>query len=159
MKEIYFDVIMYLERLHRLFLEVVQVELKRLNIHDISNVQCFILYNIGTSKLTVGEISNRGYYLGSNVTYNLKKLVESGYLMQEPSPHDKRSSHVRLSDKGMALYNRFSEILEKHAHNLPNNGISEAQVRDLDSFWIPSPKSLSEYSSSPYSLVWPKMSS
>ena len=101
-----------------------------------------MLYNIGNSKLTVGEISNRCYYLGSNVTYNLKKLVESEYLVQEPSPHDKRSSHVRLSDKGMALYNRFSEILEKHANNLPNNGISEAHMRELgallkrlESFW------------------------
>ncbi|MCP4922733.1 MAG: MarR family transcriptional regulator [bacterium] len=142
MKEAYFEAIMRVEKLHRLFLEVVRVELDRLGIHDISNVQCFMLYNIGTSKLTVGEISNRGYYLGSNVTYNLKKLVESGYLIQQPSPHDKRSSHVCLSDKGTALYNRFSEILSKHAHNLPNNGISEAHVRELgallrrlESFW------------------------
>jgi DNA-binding MarR family transcriptional regulator len=141
-KEAYFEAIMRIEKLHRLFLEVVRVELERLDIHDISNVQCFMLYNIGSSKLTVGEISNRGYYLGSNVTYNLKKLVEAEYLVQEPSPHDKRSSHVRLSDKGMALYNRFSEILEKHANNLPNNGISEAHMRELgallkrlESFW------------------------
>ena len=94
MQDQYFQLVMMIERLHRLFLDVVKLELDRMKIIDINNIQAMILYNVGQSKLTVGEIANRGYYLGSNVTYNLKKLVKSGYLIQEISPHDRRSSYL-----------------------------------------------------------------
>ena len=87
MKELYFDTIMLIERLHHLFFDVVKAELDRQRIKDINNIQCFILYNIGSSQLTVGEVSNRGYYLGSNVTYNLKKMIDNEYVLQEQSQH------------------------------------------------------------------------
>ncbi len=142
MKEVYFETIMLIERLHRLFLEVIKVEIDRLRIQDINNIQCFILYNIGKSELTVGEVSNRGYYLGSNITYNLKKMVENGYILQIQSPHDKRSSTVKLSDKGMMLFEKFDNILSEHAKNMHNNGISEQDIKPvksvlqkLESFW------------------------
>lgn len=141
-KEQYFDFIMLLERLHRLFLDVVKAELDRLKIADINNVQCFILYNVGHNKLTVGELTNRGYYLGSNVTYNLKKMVENGYLIQEPSIHDKRSSHVKLSKKGLKLYQTFEEMLDRHAQNLPHNNMTGSEIKTLttnmkkfENFW------------------------
>jgi len=142
MKEIYFDAIMTIERLHRLFLEVVRVELDRMKILDISNVQCFILYNIGENQLTVGEITNRGYYLGSNVTYNLKKMVENGYLNQIQSTHDKRSSHIKLSPKGLKLFESFDKILTQHTSNMKHNGINDQDLKSLklllqklESFW------------------------
>lgn len=142
MKEVYFDTIMLIERLHRLFLDVIKAELDRLNILDISNVQCFILYNIGKNQLTVGEVTNRGYYLGSNVTYNLKKMIENDYIIQEQSPHDRRSSHVRLSEKGLALYERFEEILSEHTRNMRHNGITDQDLKNsknllqrLEAFW------------------------
>lgn len=142
MKEVYFDTIMLVERLHRLFLDMIKLELDRLKIQDLSNVQCFILYNIGKGKMTVGEVTNRGYYLGSNVTYNLKKMVEYGYIIQEQSPHDRRSSHIHLSDKGLKLYERVEQILTEHAKNLRHNGVTESDLKTaksllqkLESFW------------------------
>ena len=142
MKEIYFDSIVLIERLHRLFLEVIKAELDRKRIRDINNIQCFILYNIGESKLTVGEITNRGYYLGSNVTYNLKKMVESGYLVQEQAMHDRRSSHICLSEKGLELFHDFEKLFAAHSDNLPNNGLPKEQVKELsnllgklEAFW------------------------
>src|ERR1700746_3290371 len=84
------------ERLHRQFLEIVKLELEGSGIHDINNVQGLVLFNIGDAEMTVGELMQRGCYLGSNVTYNLKKMVENGYLLQERSVHDPRSSHVKL---------------------------------------------------------------
>lgn len=142
LKQIYFDSIVLIERLHRLFLEVIKSELDHLNIQDINNIQCFILYNIADSKLTVGEITNRGYYLGSNVTYNLKKMVENGYLLQEQSLHDRRSSHISLSPKGVALCEKFQKLFSEHADNLAHNGLSLHQVQEmlsllgkLESFW------------------------
>jgi DNA-binding MarR family transcriptional regulator len=141
-KEVYFDTIMLIERLHRLFLDVIKIELDRMRIQDINNVQCLILYNIGKSELTVGEVSNRGYYMGSNVTYNLKKMVENGYIVQEPSPHDRRSSHVRLSEKGLHLFERVDTIITEHTKNISHNGITEQDMRTiknllqrLEAFW------------------------
>lgn len=126
MKEAYFDSVVMIERLHRLFLEVVKVELDRLNIRDINNVQALVLYNIGQDQVTVGELTNRGYYLGSNVSYNLRKMVQNSYILQEPSPHDRRSSHVKLSPKGAELYNKLDKIMTGHAHHL------ERETNDKD---------------------------
>src|SRR5258708_12808519 len=129
MKAEYLETIGLIERLHRHFLEIVKLELDGLGIHDINNVQGLILYNIGDAEMTVGELTLRGCYLGSNVSYNVKKMVENGYLIQERSEHDRRTIHVRLSDKGRKLRDQLSEIHERHLgmtgptqlkhHNLP----------------------------------------
>src|SRR5215469_8311711 len=99
----YIEVISLTERLHRQFLEVVKLELEGLRIHDINNVQALMLFNIGDAEMTVGELTLRGCYLGSNVTYNIKKMGQHGYLEQRRSVHDRRSIHVRLTEKGKKL--------------------------------------------------------
>jgi len=142
MKALYFETITLVERLHHLFLDVIKIELDRLRIFDINNVQCFILYNVGKNEMTVGEISNRGYYLGSNVSYNLKKLVERGYFIQEKATHDKRASKVRLSEKGMKLYDKLDKVFMQQASNLKYNGVTDQNLtetlkllRKLESYW------------------------
>jgi DNA-binding MarR family transcriptional regulator len=132
MKENYFKSVVMIERLHRLFLEVVKVELDRMKIRDINNVQCLVLYNVGRGQVTVGELTNRGYYLGSNVSYNLRKMVQNNYLIQEPSAHDRRSSHVKLSEKGIKLHDRLDELFTMHAKALAYEGIDSAKAEDLD---------------------------
>ena len=132
MKESYFKSVVMIERLHRLFLDVVRTELDRLDIRDINNVQCLVLYNIGKGQVTVGELTNRGYYLGSNVSYNLRKMVQNGYLVQEPSAHDRRSSHVRLSPKGVELHSKLDSIFKMHADSLKTVGIQDDHVSLLD---------------------------
>jgi len=114
----YYECITLVERLHRQFLDVLKIELERAGIQDINNVQSLILYNIGDDELTVGELTARGYYLGSNVSYNLKKMVENGYLIQERSVHDRRSIRVKLSDKGIKIRNKLSEMFERHVGNI-----------------------------------------
>lgn len=118
MKQTYLDTILLIERLHRRFLDVVKTELDRLRIDDINNVQTLILYNIGNDQLTVGELTNRGYYLGTNVSYNVKNLVESGYLLQEKAPHDKRSTRVSVSEKGLKLVAMLDALFEKNVADI-----------------------------------------
>src|SRR5436309_13082925 len=113
----YLEVISLVERLHRHFLEVVKLELDGLSIHDITNVQAMTLFNIGDAEMTVGELTLRGCYLGSNVSYNLKKMVANGYVEQAQSPHDRRSVHVRLTPKGRALRDRLAEMHRRHAES------------------------------------------
>jgi len=136
MKENYFKSVVMIERLHRLFLEVVKVELDRMKIRDINNVQCLVLYNIGRGQVTVGELTNRGYYLGSNVSYNLRKMVQNHYLVQEPSAHDRRSSHVKLSEKGIKLHDRLDELFTMHAKALAHEGINAAKAEELDNMLL-----------------------
>src|SRR5580698_11124024 len=106
----YLEIISYVERLHRQFLEVVKLELEGFGIRDINNVQAMMLFNIGDAEMTVGELTLRGCYLGSNVSYNLKKMVENGYLSHERSVHDRRSILVGLTEKGTKLRDRLQTM-------------------------------------------------
>ena len=142
MKQIYLESILLIERLHRRFLDVVKSELDHLKVEDINNVQTLILYNIGTDQLTVGELINRGYYLGTNVSYNVKHLVGTGYLVQEKAPHDKRSTRVKLSDKGLALVEKMDALIERNVTDLDKRSPGLAFLIDtnkamhnLERFW------------------------
>ena len=131
MKEVYFEIVVMIERLHRLFLEVIKTELEREGILDISNVQALILYNVGTNLLTVGELTQRGYYLGSNVSYNLRKMVKAGYVEQHPSQHDRRAIHIRLSSKGQQLYHALDKIFQHQAIKAKDQVASESRMSDI----------------------------
>lgn len=140
MKHTYIESILLIERLHRRFLDVIKADLDRQKIADINNVQTLILYNINSEELTIGELTNRGYYLGSNVSYNVKKLVENGYLLQERSLHDKRSIKIRLSDKGLELCRKIDELYERHVGALRDPSAEQlASVNklllQLERFW------------------------
>lgn len=128
----YYDSIQLIERLHRYFLDVVKLELDRRGIQDINNVQSMILHNIGDDEMTVGELTIRGYYLGSNVSYNVKKMVENGYLIQERSVHDKRSIRVRLSDKGIKLRDLMTEMFQRHEQKLSGSQITDERLKHLN---------------------------
>lgn len=128
----YYEAIQLTERLHRYFLDVLKVELDRNGVQDINNVQSMILYNIGEDELTVGELTLRGYYLGSNVSYNVKKMVENDYLIQERSVHDKRSIRVRLSDKGMKLYNLIEAMMKRHEEKLAGTDLTNDRLAQMN---------------------------
>jgi DNA-binding MarR family transcriptional regulator len=139
----YLEVISLIERLHRHFLEVVKLELEGFGIRDINNVQGMMLFNIGDAEMTVGELTVRGCYLGSNVSYNLRKMVDNGYLIQERSMHDRRSYHVRLAKKGRDLRDRLSAMQKRHVEMLGQTAITDADLqsvvvtlRRLERFWM-----------------------
>ena len=139
----YLEAIALVERLHRHFLEVVKLELEGLGIHDINNSQGMMLFNIGDSEMTVGELTLRGCYLGSNVSYNVKKMVENGYIVQQRSVHDRRSIHVRLTEKGARLRDSLMAMHRRHVELLPQATIAAGDLenacvtlRRLERFWI-----------------------
>lgn len=129
----YYEAIQLIERLHRHFLDVLKVEIDKKGIQDINNVQSMILYNIGDEEMTVGELTIRGYYLGSNVSYNVKKMVENGYLEQNRSVHDKRSIRVKLSDKGLELKKAISDMFARHETQIESSDITPENIKDLNS--------------------------
>ncbi len=142
MKSAYLESIALIERLHRRFLDVMRAELDRLGIQDINNIQALILFNIGSDEYTVGELTQRGYYLGTNVTYNLKKLVECGYVNQARSAHDRRSVRIRLTDKGMELRKAIDGAYDRHVSALAGTKIGAETLseinntlRALERFW------------------------
>ncbi|MDF1585720.1 MarR family winged helix-turn-helix transcriptional regulator [Marinimicrococcus flavescens] len=133
MKEQYLQTTRLIERLHRRFLDVIKSELDRLGVEDINNVQTLILFNINEDQLTVGELTARGYYLGSNVSYNVKKLVENGYLIQERSAHDRRMTRVRLADKGLELTAKINQLYARNAEEIEGRIASTEQLGQVNS--------------------------
>jgi DNA-binding MarR family transcriptional regulator len=137
----YAETINLIERLHRRFLDVLRAELERIGIGDINNVQGLLLANVGEEEVSVGDLVSRGYYLGSNVTYNLKRLVDAGYVIQERSERDRRVVRIRLSDKGRELCHHITAMLNDQSLALRDNPklrpLDElnAQLRDLEVFW------------------------
>ncbi|HPD82504.1 MAG TPA: MarR family winged helix-turn-helix transcriptional regulator [Alphaproteobacteria bacterium] len=142
MSTLYFETIQMIERLHRYFLDVVKLELDRKHIQDINNVQAMILYNIGHDDMTVGELTLRGYYLGSNVSYNVKKMSENDYIEQERSVHDKRSIRVSLTPKGKELYSLLNDMFARHEGKLEGTKLTTESFKDtintlqnIERFW------------------------
>jgi DNA-binding MarR family transcriptional regulator len=143
MSDHYLEVISLIERLHRQFLEVVKLELDSMRIHDLNNVQAMLLFNIGDADISIGELISRGYYLGSNVSYNVKKLSESGYLEYERSVHDRRSVRVRLTPKGRTLRDRLSGMFDRQNEMLDQSRITDEDLQSavttlqrLERFWM-----------------------
>jgi DNA-binding MarR family transcriptional regulator len=142
-KSEYLQALRLIERLHRLLLDVIKDEFDRVGEKELNSVQALLLYNIGESELTAGELKTRGYYLGSNVSYNLKKLVDMGYIIYKRSETDRRSVRVSLSDKGLEacrvvqkLYQRQLGSVEQvgQVTNEDFKGLNRALVR-LERFW------------------------
>lgn len=141
-KQSFLDCIRLIERLHRRFLDVVKSEIDRQGLEDINNVQAVLLSNIENENVTVGELTLRGYYMGSNVSYNVKKLVEHGYLVQERSSHDRRTTRVHLSEKGKEVVVSVNALFEQNVSALAGIGLGDEQLQSvignlkvLERFW------------------------
>lgn len=114
----YLDALSLIERLHRLLLDVIKDEFERLGVLEINAVQALLLFNIGENEVTAGELKSRGYYQGSNVSYNLKKLVDLGYMHHQRCEMDRRSVRVKLTPKGREIKDTVSDLFVKHANIL-----------------------------------------
>ncbi len=123
----YLDVLSLVERLHRLLLDVVKDEFERVGLLEINSVQALLLFNIGDNEVTAGELKTRGYYQGSNVSYNLKKLVEMGYMHHQRCEIDRRSVRVRLTEKGREVRDMVAELFERHADGLQSKGVLNSE--------------------------------
>ncbi len=129
MKEQYLDLTKLIERLHRRFLDVLRTELNRLGIKEINGVQALLLANIGDEDIIIRDLVERGYYQGSNVSYNIKKLVDFGYLEQERVEHDRRSVRVKLTDKARDLVAHIRDLEVRNAEALADEGLEETDIR------------------------------
>ena len=142
MAEPYAEITRLVERLHRRYLDVLRVELQRLGVDDISAAQAMLVNNLGERDLAVRDLQEQGYYMGSNVAYNIKKLVESGYIAQERSARDRRSVRIKLSDKGRKLNERLKEADALLAERFTADGgesglLTDActQLRAIERLW------------------------
>ncbi len=139
----YLEALTLIERLHRRLLDVIKDEFERNGQPEVNSVQALLLFNIGDSELTAGELRTRGHYLGSNVSYNLKKLVDAGYIHHERSELDRRSVRVRLTEKGRDIRAQVCELYQRHLLSIEEVGginaddferLNASLVR-LERFW------------------------
>ena len=132
--ESYLEALALVERLHRLLLDVIKEEFERINVLEINPVQALLLFNIGENEVTAGELKSRGYYQGNNVSYNLKKMVEMGYMHHQRSEIDRRSVRVRLTEKGRSIRDIVAELFARHADGLQSKGVLGSEgIEDITS--------------------------
>ena len=139
----YLETLSMVERLHRLLLDVIKDEFERLRLIDVNAVQALLLFNIGDNEVTAGELKTRGYYQGSNVSYNLKKLVEGGYMHHQRCHIDRRAVRVRLTEKGRQIRDIVADLFARHAAGLEGGGLlgaealdyMNASLRALERYW------------------------
>ena len=142
-KPLYLEALTLVERLHRRLLDVIKDEFDRAGRSDVNSVQALLLFNIGESELTAGELRTRGYYLGSNVSYNLKKLVEMAFLDHQRSRVDRRSVRIKLTDKGREVRDIIETLYQKHVRTVEQVGGINAEefstlnksLHRLERFW------------------------
>jgi DNA-binding MarR family transcriptional regulator len=139
----YLETLAMVERLHRLLLDVIKDEFERVGVLEINAVQALLLFNIGDNEVTAGELKSRGYYQGSNVSYNLKKLVDMEFMHHQRCEIDRRSVRVRLTEKGRKIRDVVGELFARHADGLEekgvlgNDGIEEinSSLRRMERYW------------------------
>ena len=119
----YLEALSLVERLHRLLLDVIKDEFERVGVLEINAVQALLLFNIGDNEVTAGELKSRGYYQGSNVSYNLKKLVDMGFMHHQRCEIDRRSVRVRLTEKGRHIRDVVADLFARHADGLEDKGV------------------------------------
>jgi DNA-binding MarR family transcriptional regulator len=142
-RSLYMESLQLVERLHRRLLDVIKDEFDRNGRSDINAIQALLLFNIGNAELTAGELRSRGYYLGSNVSYNLKKLVDLGFINHQRSRIDRRSVRVSLTPKGQAVAEVVAGLYERHIGSIEQvGGINQEEFKQmnralqrLDRFW------------------------
>jgi len=143
LKPRYLEALTLVERLHRRLLDVIKDEFDRQGRADVNSVQALLLFNIGDSELTAGELRTRGYYLGSNVSYNLKKLVEGGYVHHQRSTVDRRSVRISLTEKGQAVHKIIADLYDRHLKSIEKvGGLGDSEfdnlnrsLQKLERFW------------------------
>lgn len=128
MKKSYLELAKIIERMHRRFLDVLRAELARMEVKDLNAVQALLLSNIGEEEIVIRDLIERGYYQGSNVSYNIKKLSEMGYLDQQRSEHDKRSVRIKLTEKAMSVVAKIRHLEESNANAIASSGLSEEDI-------------------------------
>ena len=139
----YLESLALVERLHRLLLDVIKDKFERVGEIEINPVQALLIFNIADNEVTAGELKSRGYYQGSNVSYNLKKLVGMGYMLHERCRADRRSVRVRLTDKGQHVRELVHELFEGHADALQSEGVLHGTgvedindvLRRMEQYW------------------------
>jgi DNA-binding MarR family transcriptional regulator len=143
LKDLYLESLQLVERLHRRLLDVIKDEFDRNNRTDINAIQALLLFNIGNSELTAGELRTRGYYLGSNVSYNLKKLVDLGYINHQRSRVDRRAVRISLTEHGVEVADIVAGLYDRHINSIAKvGGIGASEFEELnklmqrlDRFW------------------------
>ena len=143
LKPAYLEAVGRVERLHRRLLDLIKDEFDRMGWDDINPVQALLMFNIGDAEMTAGELRSRGYYLGSNVSYNLKKLVDLGFINHQRSRVDRRSVRVSLTAKGQQVAEVVGKLYDRHIGSIEQvGGISAEEFQQmnralqrLDRFW------------------------
>lgn len=137
------EVTAIIDHLHKNFLNLLKLELNALGVYDVNNVQGMMVFHIGDAEMTVGELSLRGYYRGTNLTHNVKKIVRNGYVVYKRSDQDRRIFYIKLTDKGRALRDQLADMHRRHIEMLAQTPVTDEDLQKVtvtlhrfEQFWV-----------------------
>ena len=122
--------VVVIERARRLFLEILEKQLKSLGVYDVTPAQMMMMYNLGSDQVSTGSLITRGLYSGSNPAYNVKKIVSAGYAICAKSPHDRRNSMIKLTQKGLTLCKKVEEAFDEATKQILSRSLSQDNFVD-----------------------------
>lgn len=104
-----------LEQAHRRLHDVVKDDLERSGERNLTGVQALLIYEIGEEETPASVLRARGAFAGTSLSYNVKKLQEGGYLTQSRSKADKRTVHLKLTERGLKVRDQVANLFDKQA--------------------------------------------
>ena len=119
----YIEAIHLCEKITQDFEELSQNILYSSGIEDLNATQAILLYKISLYKGNISpkEIGSKRYYNGTNVTYNLNKLKNKGYLEEKKSDIDKRKKNINITKKSDKIISLFDSHFNKQFDFLNKN--------------------------------------
>ncbi|MEM6679362.1 MAG: MarR family winged helix-turn-helix transcriptional regulator [Pseudomonadota bacterium] len=124
----YVEMLGVVERLHRELIDLVKCALEAAGRSDPSPVQALMLFHLSEREMTASELGSRGLYQGSNVSYNLRKLVDGGYVEHRRCEIDGRAVRLRPTETGREVQAILTALFKNQAQALEH----AANVRGLD---------------------------
>ncbi len=129
-------------RISSVFMEIIRLEIERIGVYNLTAAQYIILQHLGNDRIPVGDLSLRSSYFGTNISYNVRKMVENEYIIQEKSQHDQRTHYVSISPKSKELIAKIDQALDEHGDLLHKYGIDRkyfeeilSSIGKVDDFW------------------------
>ncbi len=114
-RTLYIETITRLQSLNHQLLDQIKDEFKRIGWNEVNPAQALMLFHIGAgNEIAAGDVRARGYYFGSNASYNLMKLRDGNYIERRSYPADRRVVKIALTPKGEEVAEVVDDLIKRH---------------------------------------------
>lgn len=126
----FYDLTVNINKLNKLFLETIDLELKTNQIFDVTPMQALLILNIADDKKNINHLQS-DYYIGKNTSYNTNNLAKRGYITRTIGKEDKRCVIISLTEKGKELYDFLCCVIKSRLKALQEREIDVTHINTI----------------------------